>query len=277
MIALMPYNWTRRQLILLSGMRTGLIPLLLLCCAPRAQPVIAGEAAAFVFSAALGITNGMAGSLPMMLAPAKVPASLKEVTGNMMTLSYNVGLTAGSLIGYVFESMLGPQLINPCPSYPYIPMPPTTSTTAAATTAAAAAAAAAAMATTTQATIGNLSSLAVTAFSSSATTISSVASTKLSAFAALMTSTTQVVAAATTTAATATTQAAASAVAAAAPSANVVLTTLATVAATVATGTVANMSGVPMAESTTMRQFASTVYNVTEFVVNTSLGGISGV
>lgn len=124
MIAIFPYNWTRRQLILLSGMRTVLVPLLLLCCAPRAQPVIAGEAAAFVFSAALGVTNGLAGSLPMMLAPAKVPATLKEVTGNMMTLSYNVGLTAGSLIGYVFESMLGPQLINPCPSYPYIPLPP---------------------------------------------------------------------------------------------------------------------------------------------------------
>lgn len=126
MIAIFPYNWTRRQLILLSGMRTVLVPLLLLCCAPRAQPVIAGEASAFVFSAALGVTNGLAGSLPMMLAPAKVPATLKEVTGNMMTLSYNVGLTAGSLIGYVFESMLGPQLINPCPSYPYIPLPPAT-------------------------------------------------------------------------------------------------------------------------------------------------------
>lgn len=120
MIAIIPYNWTRRQLILLSGMRTCLIPLLLLCCAPRHNPVIAGEAAAFVFSSALGITNGLAGSLPMMLAPAKVPATLKEVTGNMMTLSYNVGLTAGSLIGYVFESMLGPQLMDPCPSYPYI-------------------------------------------------------------------------------------------------------------------------------------------------------------
>lgn len=123
MIAIIPYNWTRRQLILLSGMRTCLIPLLLLCCAPRHNPVIAGEAAAFVFSSALGVTNGLAGSLPMMLAPAKVPATLKEVTGNMMTLSYNVGLTAGSLIGYVFESMLGPQLMDPCPSYPYIAAP----------------------------------------------------------------------------------------------------------------------------------------------------------
>lgn len=61
--------------------------------------MIAGETPAFIFSAALGVTNGLAGSLPMMLAPAKVPVTLKEVTGNMMTLSYNVGLTAGSLIG----------------------------------------------------------------------------------------------------------------------------------------------------------------------------------
>ncbi|KAJ6645943.1 Equilibrative nucleoside transporter 4 [Pseudolycoriella hygida] len=99
MISITPYNWTRRQLILLSGMRTVLIPLLLLCCAPRSRPVIKGETPAFIFSAALGVTNGLAGSLPMMLAPSKVPVTLKEVTGNMMTLSYNVGLTTGSLIG----------------------------------------------------------------------------------------------------------------------------------------------------------------------------------
>lgn len=123
-MASFPYTWSRRQLILLSTMRIALVPLLLLCCAPRSQPIIAGETPAFIFSAALGITNGLAGSLPMMLAPAKVPAVLKEVTGNMMTLSYNVGLTAGSLIGYVFDSMLGPQIANPCPSYPYISMPP---------------------------------------------------------------------------------------------------------------------------------------------------------
>lgn len=133
-MASFPYTWSRRQLILLSTMRIALVPLLLLCCAPRSQPIIAGEIPAFIFSAALGITNGLAGSLPMMLAPAKVPATLKEVTGNMMTLSYNVGLTAGSLIGYVFDSMLGPQILEPCPSYPYIPLPrsminTTTSTT----------------------------------------------------------------------------------------------------------------------------------------------------
>lgn len=123
-MASFPYPWSRRQLILLSTMRIALVPLLLLCCTPRTEPIIAGETPAFIFTAALGITNGLAGSLPMMLAPTKVPSTLKEITGNMMTLSYNVGLTAGSLIGYVFDSLLGPPIVNPCPKYPYIPMPP---------------------------------------------------------------------------------------------------------------------------------------------------------
>ncbi|EDW70798.1 equilibrative nucleoside transporter 4 [Drosophila virilis] len=120
-LAASPYPWSRRQLILLSGLRIVLVPMFLLCCAPRHRPIISGETAPFLFTIALGISNGLAGSLPMMLAPAKVPGTLKEVTGNIMTLSYNIGLTAGSLIGYVFESMLGPQLENPCPMYPYTP------------------------------------------------------------------------------------------------------------------------------------------------------------
>ncbi|XP_053679636.1 equilibrative nucleoside transporter 4 [Anopheles nili] len=124
LLAAVPYSWSRRQLILMSGLRALLVPLILLCCSPREQPVIAGETAAFIFTAALGITNGLAGSLPMMLAPDKVSATLREVTGNMMTLSYNIGLTAGSLVGYVFDAMLGAQLENPCPQYPYVPPKP---------------------------------------------------------------------------------------------------------------------------------------------------------
>ncbi|TDG49637.1 hypothetical protein AWZ03_003875 [Drosophila navojoa] len=120
-LAASPYPWSRRQLILLSGLRIVLVPMFLLCCAPRHRPIISGETAPFLFTIALGISNGLAGSLPMMLAPAKVPGTLKEVTGNIMTLSYNIGLTAGSMIGYLFENMLGPQLENPCPMYPYSP------------------------------------------------------------------------------------------------------------------------------------------------------------
>lgn len=82
-MASIPYAWSRRQLVLLSTTRIALVPLLLLCCAPRHQPVIAGETPAFIFTAALGITNGLAGSLPMMFAPSKVPATLKEATGKL--------------------------------------------------------------------------------------------------------------------------------------------------------------------------------------------------
>jgi solute carrier family 29 (equilibrative nucleoside transporter) protein 4 len=82
-LAAVPYNWSRRQLVLMSSLRALLIPLLLLCCAPRNNPTIAGEVPAFIFTAALGITNGLSGSLPIMLAPAKVPATLKEITGGI--------------------------------------------------------------------------------------------------------------------------------------------------------------------------------------------------
>lgn len=46
----------------------------------------------------------------------------------MMTLSYNVGLTIGSLIGYIFDHMLGEQLTDTsviCPVYPFAPQRPT--------------------------------------------------------------------------------------------------------------------------------------------------------
>lgn len=105
----------------MSSLRALLIPLLLLCVAPRRNPTISGEFPAFFFTAVLGITNGLAGSLPMLLAPLKVAAPLKEMTGNIMTISYMTGLTAGSLVGYVFENMLGPPIAFPCLQYPFIP------------------------------------------------------------------------------------------------------------------------------------------------------------
>lgn len=125
LLAAVPYAWSRRQLILMSTLRAFLIPLLLLCVAPRKNPTIGGELPAFIFTIALGITNGLAGSLPMLLAPQKVSAPLKELSGNIMTISYMTGLLSGSLIGYVFENMLGAPLytLNDCPQYPYGPKP----------------------------------------------------------------------------------------------------------------------------------------------------------
>lgn len=239
MIAIVPYNWTRRQLIVMSGLRTCLIPLLLLCCAPRHQPVIAGEAAAFVFSSALGVTNGLAGSLPMMLAPAKVPATLKEVTGNMMTLSYNVGLTAGSLIGYVFESMLGPQLMNPCPSYPYIAKPPTANTSLF----------------TTMASITSSTTMSTTLLTTAAT----VATTQ-----------------ATITAAATTTTTAAAAAAAAVASTTMLPAALSTAAALVTTGMSLVIQHTTALPETSTRLFTTMFNRVPEYVTNSTLTFGSG-
>ncbi|XP_017465323.1 PREDICTED: equilibrative nucleoside transporter 4 [Rhagoletis zephyria] len=203
-LAAVPYPWSRRQLILMSGLRIVLVPLLLLCCAPRHQPVISGETAAFVFTIGLGVSNGLAGSLPMMLAPAKVPGTLKEVTGNMMTLSYNVGLTTGSLIGYVFESMLGAQLTNPCPTYPYAPasmldptgahaqfLSTTTSTTSTAAPVLNTTAVAAALLTTTVSTLlptteASTTALAATAAAAGTTTVAAAVSTTSTSVAPLL-------------------------------------------------------------------------------------------
>ncbi len=40
-----------------------------------------------VFSGILGITNGYFGSVPMILAPSKVPDEQKELTGKLVTNS----------------------------------------------------------------------------------------------------------------------------------------------------------------------------------------------
>lgn len=105
-MASIPYAWSRRQLILLSTMRIALVPLLLLCCAPRHQPTISGETPAFIFTAALGVTNGLAGSLPMMFAPSKVPATLKEATGttNVSWLDASLLMNSIFLFRYLFSS-----------------------------------------------------------------------------------------------------------------------------------------------------------------------------
>lgn len=115
MAALIPYAWSKRQLILLATMRTAILPLILLCCTPRSHPVIQGEIPSFIFVAGLSLTNGLSAALSMMLAPMKVPSSLKEGTGNIMALSCNTGIAIGMGISFVFDNMRGPQMIHPCP------------------------------------------------------------------------------------------------------------------------------------------------------------------
>ncbi|XP_073967073.1 equilibrative nucleoside transporter 4-like, partial [Choristoneura fumiferana] len=113
-----PYEWSRSQLLMASGLRLLLVPLMLLCAAPRHSPHIVGDFYPIMFSVVLGFTNGVFGSVPMIMAPSRVGREHREIAGNMMTLSYNGGLLSGSLVSYLLLSMLGPPAIAPCRLYP---------------------------------------------------------------------------------------------------------------------------------------------------------------
>ncbi|CAG0901320.1 unnamed protein product [Darwinula stevensoni] len=80
-LAGIPYPWRARQLMLASVCRIVFIPLMLMCASPRASPLIPGTGPPILFSLALGLTNGVFGSLPMILAASKVPDDLKELAG----------------------------------------------------------------------------------------------------------------------------------------------------------------------------------------------------
>ncbi|XP_003690213.1 equilibrative nucleoside transporter 4 [Apis florea] len=104
MLAMIPYDWKRTQLLLFSSVRVVLIPLFLLCALPRRTPILANEGYPLLLSCLLGVTNGIVGSIPMMQAPTKVPEGHRELAGNIMTLSYTTGLTVGSLFAYILDT-----------------------------------------------------------------------------------------------------------------------------------------------------------------------------
>ncbi|XP_078041485.1 equilibrative nucleoside transporter 3 isoform X1 [Augochlora pura] len=106
-LALIPYEWKRTELLYFSCGRVILIPLFLLCALPRGAPILGGEEYPLLFSCLLGVTNGIVGSVPMMQAPTKVPEGHRELAGNIMTLSYTMGLTVGSLLAYMMDACFG--------------------------------------------------------------------------------------------------------------------------------------------------------------------------
>ncbi|XP_034951561.1 equilibrative nucleoside transporter 4 [Chelonus insularis] len=106
-LASIPYEWTRTQLLYFSGARIILIPLFLLCAIPRHAPILSSEVYPVLFSWLLGLTNGIVGSVPMIQAPSKVPEEHRELAGNIMTLSYTFGLALGSLLAYMLDACLG--------------------------------------------------------------------------------------------------------------------------------------------------------------------------
>ena len=60
---------------------------------------IQGDGWSIFFTCLLGISNGYFGSVPMIMAPSRVPDEFKELGGNIMMWSYSVGLTTGKITG----------------------------------------------------------------------------------------------------------------------------------------------------------------------------------
>nr|CAI5827488.1 unnamed protein product [Callosobruchus analis] len=114
MLASSARYWTGARLVRCSVARLIMIPLMIMCVAPRAHPTFSAEITAFTFSLFLGLTNGILGSVPMIQAPTKVDDRHRELTGNMMTLMYMFGLAAGSLVAYFLEKLLSPVEKHPC-------------------------------------------------------------------------------------------------------------------------------------------------------------------
>ncbi|KAH8037390.1 hypothetical protein HPB51_009945 [Rhipicephalus microplus] len=79
-LASVRYDWSRSQLVWLSCSRIVLVPLLALCALPRWDSSTSSDLWAMALSVVLGVTNGLLGSLPMILAPGRVPDDQKELT-----------------------------------------------------------------------------------------------------------------------------------------------------------------------------------------------------
>ena len=98
------FRINHRYLLLIAFGRFILIPLFVWSILSHQQneeqPFFANAFWPISFTILLGITNGVFGSLPMILAPFKVNEQWREITGNLMTFSYIIGLTAGSFCSY---------------------------------------------------------------------------------------------------------------------------------------------------------------------------------
>ena len=111
------HSWSCGELVLWPLSRLVLLPLLVLCAAPHHAPVFSGELLPISFTAILGLTNGLFGSLPIILAPATVRETERELAGNLMIFSYCCGLTLGSLASYWLDTFLGEQALPCFPAY----------------------------------------------------------------------------------------------------------------------------------------------------------------
>nr|AKN21620.1 slc29a-2 [Schmidtea mediterranea] len=84
-------------LFICSLSRILLIPLIIICIIPHNAPVIYGDFWVLFLISILGLSNGYFGCQPMLQAPQIVKDNQKEVSGNLMTTAYSLGLSMGVL------------------------------------------------------------------------------------------------------------------------------------------------------------------------------------
>ncbi|XP_023327092.1 equilibrative nucleoside transporter 4 [Eurytemora carolleeae] len=83
-------NWSRAEMVLWPFSRILLIPLLVICATPRHKPIIS-EGEEWYF----------------MTICTFIGSIVREHSGNLMTISYSVGLTIGSLFAYWLDYIIG--------------------------------------------------------------------------------------------------------------------------------------------------------------------------
>lgn len=89
MLAASSWQWTATRLVRCSVARLIMIPLMLMCAAPRAGPILSAEVFPFSFALILGLSNGVLGSVPMIQAPSKVDDRHRELTGKEQFIDFS--------------------------------------------------------------------------------------------------------------------------------------------------------------------------------------------
>ena len=82
-IASVQYDWPHGRLVACCVARLLLVPLMMLCAAPRSRPLLTNESWSLLVSLALGLSNGYFGSVPIITAPSRVRDHQKELTGSL--------------------------------------------------------------------------------------------------------------------------------------------------------------------------------------------------
>ncbi|XP_028968207.1 equilibrative nucleoside transporter 4 [Galendromus occidentalis] len=117
MLASFSYKLSQNSMLYYSLGRVILVPWIAMCALPSAKTTALDDMWSMILSLVLGVSNGVLGSVPMIVAPSKVPHQYRELTGNIMTLSYSVGLTTGSLVAYLIQGWVKKMRTNePCAS-----------------------------------------------------------------------------------------------------------------------------------------------------------------